>query len=191
MLAGRGFEDVYNLTGGIKAWEGAVAVGPAEVGMGLITGRESPPETLLIAYTMEDGLRSFYQQMGRECIDPEATRLFERLASMDVHHKQMIFELYKKLQGDVESTDDLENRVLPEIMEGGMTTEEFLAANQPSLDSVGDVLVLAMMLETQALDLYLRYAHRSEDPKTKEVLHKLADEEKGHLATLGNLREKY
>ena len=50
--------------------------------------------------------------------------------------------------------------------------------------------MLAMTLEAQALDLYLRYAQRSEDEDTKSVLHGLADEEKSHLAWLGDLLEQ-
>ena len=38
MLAGRGFQEVYSLKGGIKAWGGLLAGGPAEQGLGLISG---------------------------------------------------------------------------------------------------------------------------------------------------------
>jgi rubrerythrin len=44
-----------------------------------------------------------------------------------------------------------------------------------------------MMLETQSLDLYLRFAEKSNNRETKEVLFKIAEEEKEHLAALGNL----
>ena len=54
MLSGRGFTEVYNLDGGIKAWQGATVTGPMEVGMELVTGKESPGEMLLIAYAMEE-----------------------------------------------------------------------------------------------------------------------------------------
>jgi rubrerythrin len=47
-----------------------------------------------------------------------------------------------------------------------------------------------MMLETQALDLYLRFADKSENQQTKDVLQRIGDEEKGHLAALANLRDK-
>jgi rubrerythrin len=52
------------------------------------------------------------------------------------------------------------------------------------------VLDLAMMLETQALDLYLRFANLSDQPRTREVLYTLAGEEKAHLASLGRLMEE-
>ena len=179
------------MAGGIKAWAGAKITGPADVGMNLITGKESPSEMLAIAYAMEEGLRSFYQRMEASVADQEAAEAFRRLAAMDTQHKEMIFDLYKKNQGEAETTEQLEKEILPKIMEGGMTTDEFLAANQPSLETVEDVLILAMMLEAQALDLYLRYSFSSEDSETQRVLHQLANEEKTHLALLGDLQEKY
>ena len=44
-----------------------------------------------------------------------------------------------------------------------------------------DVLELAMMLETQALDLYSRMAQKSAVESTRELFLRLADEEKIHL----------
>jgi rubrerythrin len=47
-----------------------------------------------------------------------------------------------------------------------------------------------MMIETQALDLYLRFAEKSTHNLTKTALFAIADEEKAHLGSLGNLLEK-
>jgi len=47
-----------------------------------------------------------------------------------------------------------------------------------------------MMLETQALDLYLRFADKSTNAETKTILFKIAREEKAHLAALGRLLEE-
>jgi len=47
-----------------------------------------------------------------------------------------------------------------------------------------------MMLETQALDLYLRFAQKVAADETKQVLYRIADEEKNHLTWLGHLRDK-
>jgi hypothetical protein len=109
---------------------------------------------------------------------------------MDAQHKERIFDLYKTNQGEAETAEELEERILPEIMEGGMSTEEFLTANASSMETVEDIITLAMMLEAQALDLYLRYAGRCEDQETRNLLHQLANEEKTHLAMLGNLQGK-
>jgi len=58
------------------------------------------------------------------------------------------------------------------------------------MQTVPDVLNIAMMLETQALDLYMRYAQKAENEKSKSILLGIAEEEKGHLASLGRLMQE-
>jgi hypothetical protein len=53
ILTGKGFKTVYNLKGGIKAWNGHSAAGPAEMGMMLLKGDERPAEIIILAYGME------------------------------------------------------------------------------------------------------------------------------------------
>ena len=48
-----------------------------------------------------------------------------------------------------------------------------------------------MMIETQALDLYLRFAQKSGAEAVRAVLYRLADEEKAHLKTLGRYRDQW
>jgi sulfur-carrier protein adenylyltransferase/sulfurtransferase len=47
-----------------------------------------------------------------------------------------------------------------------------------------------MMVETQALDLYLRFADRCSQAPTRDLLYGIAQEEKAHLASLGKLLEE-
>jgi rubrerythrin len=74
-------------------------------------------------------------------------------------------------------------------MEGGFTGEEFLEKNKPLLNIVENLLSLAMMLEAQALDFYTRYSQKVQDNQSRSVLHDIAEDEKGHLAALGDLME--
>ena len=46
------------------------------------------------------------------------------------------------------------------------------------------------MLETQALDLYLRFALKTASSSVQQILYKISDEEKAHLASLGILRDQ-
>ena len=80
-----------------------------------------------------------------------------------------------------------ETDMTPDIMEGGYRLKEFLAANEPWLKTPSQALELAMMLETQALDLYLRFSEKSQEEGTKQVLFTLADEEKVHVKAIGRL----
>ncbi|MCP4666961.1 MAG: sulfurtransferase, partial [Deltaproteobacteria bacterium] len=58
-----------------------------------------------------------------------------------------------------------------------------------AMNTASGVLNIAMMLETQALDLYLRYSQKVEEEKSKTLLHNIADEEKAHLKSLGRLMD--
>mgnify|MGYP000010557075 FL=1 len=62
--------------------------------------------------------------------------------------------------------------------------------NETFFGSVQGILDLAMMLETQALDLYLRFAEKTTDERTQQVLFSIADEEKAHLSSLGDLMDE-
>ena len=77
LLSGQGFREVYNLKGGIKAWQGAKAVGPVELNLDLIRGDESPGEIISLAYGMEEALRRFYLYFGQQ----RPTRSFETCLS--------------------------------------------------------------------------------------------------------------
>jgi hypothetical protein len=105
LLSGQGFREVYNLAGGIKAWQsgqGGVAAGPPDAGMELITGREKSAEMLEIAYGMEEGMRSVYEHLSRRVADQEASQLFGTLAELEVHHKERILDLYKEHRGEAD-----------------------------------------------------------------------------------------
>jgi rubrerythrin len=48
---------------------------------------------------------------------------------------------------------------------------------------------MAMSIEAQALDLYLRVGSDLKDETARAIVLKIADEEKEHLASLGRLME--
>lgn len=158
--------------------------------MGLITGQETASEMLSIAYAMEEGMRTLHETLAERVADEEAASLFRKLSEVETEHKQMLFELYKSHGGKEATVEALEEQISANVTEAGISTEELVEAHRADIKTVEDVVMFAMMLETQALDLYLRYAHRSEDDETKSVLYELAGEEKKHLRWLGELLEK-
>jgi len=188
-LAGQGFEEVYNLKGGIAAWQGLKAFGPAEMGMMPLKGNETPQEVIVLAYGMEQGLADFYARVLGMTQDSAVQKIIGKLVQIEEKHKDKLFALYQALEPTTQERTLFEERIVSGVMEGGFTGEEFLEKNKPLLDTVENLLSLAMMLEAQALDLYTRYAQKVEDVQSRSVLHDIAEEEKGHLATLGALVE--
>ncbi|MFP3868701.1 MAG: rhodanese-like domain-containing protein [Desulfobacteraceae bacterium] len=187
MLSGMGFGEVYNLKGGIKAWQGQKATGPQELNLDLVRGDESPTEIIELAFGLEVGLQKFYTVMQDKAQDQELAALFRQLGKVEEQHKKKLFDLRNQLESQEKDLAGFEAALEPKIMEGGFDMEEFIKKNEPYMQSVSEALETAMILETQALDLYLRFPDKTDNPQTKEVLFQLAQEEKGHLASLGRL----
>jgi rubrerythrin len=191
MLSVRGFDDVINMAGGIKAWDGHMAVGPEEKGLELMTGSESVEEALMTAYTLEAGLRDFYLAMIKKVPPGDIKDLFGKLAEIETAHQDRIFAEYLEVSGRKISREAFDNDLVADAVEGGMTTDEYVQMFQPDWASAVDILSLAMSIEAQALDLYSRAAERSVDPRSKYALKKIAAEERGHLEQLGNLMDTW
>ena len=190
LLSGLGFKEIYNLQGGIKAWQGQKALGPQELNLELVRGDETAAEMIAVAYGLEMGLGVFYQKMIESAEDPDLKALFTKLADIENLHKKRLFDLLVEIDPPDKDIQAYETDIRPTILEGGFQLDAFMKENEPFLHTLPDVLDLAMMLETQALDLYLRFADKSADSESRGVLFKLADEEKSHLAALGQLIEE-
>jgi sulfur-carrier protein adenylyltransferase/sulfurtransferase len=190
MLSGKGFDNVINVTGGIKAWDGHVAVGPEQMGLELLTGKESIEDTLVAAYSLEAGLRDFYLSLIDKVGPDDIKRLFQKLASIETVHQDRIFDEYLQVSGKQVSPEDFENGLVINAVEGGLTTDEYIQMFKPDLESAVDIISLAMSIEAQALDLYTRASERSEDQRSKAVLKKIAQEERVHLEQLGKLMDE-
>ena len=190
MLAGKGFGDVFNLSGGFKAWKSDRAVGQEDQGLDLFSGNEDPASVLIIAYSMEDGLREYYLTMIPWVVNQEARKLFEKLAAIEVKHQERILDEYRNITGtEIDREEFIEKMVIPAV-EGGLTTEEYVRLYKPDLESVTEIVGLAMAIEAQALDLYRRAADRSQNDESKKVLVQIAEEERTHLDQLGKLFER-
>ncbi|MGA8833785.1 MAG: ferritin family protein, partial [Desulfomonilaceae bacterium] len=145
---------------------------------------------LKLAYGMEQNLAAFYREVERKSSDGDLIKLLNTLASVEDRHKEFVYRLYSSEETDPLSLMDFEASVKAEVMESGMKLQEFLTRNQEFLNAPSDLLDLSMMLETQALDLYLRLAHKSIKEKTKAAFDRIADEEKSHLTALSKLRDQ-
>ncbi len=189
MLAGKGFKKVFNVAGGIKAWHSKTAIGSKDLGMDLFQGNEDPLEVLKVAYSMEQGLREFYLTLGKEAADKKVKDLFSKLAEIEIKHQMSIHAAYNNLAGDEINKATFEKMVETKASEGGLSTDEYLDLFKPDLNSPTDVISLAMSIEAQALDLYQRVSTKIKNQESRDVVNKIANEEKAHLASLGKLMD--
>jgi sulfur-carrier protein adenylyltransferase/sulfurtransferase len=189
LLAGEGFREVYNLQGGIKAWNGLTAEGPVDFGSEISSVKEMfPIEVVDFAMGMEKGLAAFYVLAARKCRDKAVADLLNKLAGFEEKHQQKLLELYQTLKGAGGNQQSFEGKS-PSVMEGGFDITDFMEKNRSLMETTADVLSLAMMLESQSLDLYVRLAGHVDDEESRAVLHGIADDENAHLSALGEMIE--
>ncbi len=186
-MTGWGFKQVYNLKGGIAGWKGHSAAGPSEMGMLLLNGSETPQEVIFLAYGLEEGLRKFYSDSSKLAIDSAVVAILTKLTQVEVKHKQSLFDLFVSIDPTPLDTDTFQQKITSEFMEGGLEPDKLIEYGKQEFKTAAAVLDFAMMLEAQAMDLYMRYAENSENPEVKNIFFKMANEEKAHLKSLGDV----
>ena len=134
LLSGQGFREVYNLKGGIKAWQGVKAVGPVELNLDLIRGDESPGEMIILAYGMEEALRRFYSRFGQRQPEGRLKDLFRLLAAAEEKHQELLKKAYQGLAPSPEKTEPFTSAAASPVLEGGFQFEEFIRENEPRLE---------------------------------------------------------
>lgn len=186
LLAGQDFVEVYNLAGGIKAWQGYQAQGPEEAGFEFFLADGDYEDAVSLAYAMEEGLQEFYRRLAGRAESEEARLLYTRLMGFEDQHKARLLAEYRRAHGP----EARPGKGVPGLMEGGGRVEDFLAQVQADITGRREILELAMALETQALDFYSRLAKKSEKDEARALFLRLADEEKLHLSLLADELDK-
>ncbi|OGQ99557.1 MAG: hypothetical protein A2521_01685 [Deltaproteobacteria bacterium RIFOXYD12_FULL_57_12] len=190
LLAAQGFQEVFNLAGGIKAWQGAKAAGPPEEGLQLLDADADFADALTLAFGMEDGLGRFYRSLAETAAAEDCKQLFNQLGEIEETHKTRLLSRHQMQAGHAAPATAPGTATIADLMEGGVATEPFLVSVRDQLTTIAEILDLAMMLETQALDLYGRLARKTTDPEVKTLFLKLAEEEKAHLQRLADELDK-
>jgi rubrerythrin len=121
--------------------------------------------------------------------DEKLKSVFKLLADIEIKHKDRLFAEYTRLTGK-NDRGEFECSFVTPLMEGGMTTEEYLERFKPDMGSPVEVVSMAMSIEAQALDLYMRSAAWTSNDENRAILEQIAGEEKTHLERLGQLLDE-
>jgi sulfur-carrier protein adenylyltransferase/sulfurtransferase len=177
LLLADGFTNIYNMSGGIIAYDGGKAVGDEDFGMEFFVGGDFS-DAFQMSYAMEEGLKQLYLALEGISDDDEANTLLARLAKFEDGHKAKLKAMFPSASsGEEVSTDSLE---------GGFNKQQILDHFHSRTGNLKDIIELGMVLETQAYDLYSRLARQTEDEESKALFDYLAKEEKLHLHFLSN-----
>lgn len=192
MLNGAGFEDVYNMEGGMLAYNGIVAAGPPEAGAFCFPPKMQPEELVAMAWYIEDGSRQFIEKMKDMVQDRKARELFSLLSEHKSAHQNDLQKLFMKISA-IEPDGNFPSSVLPgppeEVMAGCVNVQD--AVNWSRGKQLTDILDLMMALEANTLDLYLKLGRQVTSDEARKVFIALSDEEKSHLDALAEVFETY
>jgi len=186
-LLSEGFSIVYSMDGGINAWNGHVATGDYAEGLLLLKGRETAEELMSLALALEEGSRMFYTSIAEVTSDAEAKSIFTAIAEAEAKHKTNILQAYTLVTGANVAEDILNREPLKGVMEGGVRIEDAIGYVKKQGNALFDMLEVAMQVETNSLDLYIKMFREIGNVNAKNIFGTLIEEEKLHLSRLGKL----
>lgn len=190
LLSGQGFADVRNILGGAMAWRGLTAAGPVSLGLVHFRGDESVGDILRLAYRMEGTLADLYERLAAGAADREVADLLGTLASMEQGHQRLVFDAYRLATSSGEDQVAFERGLAFDVLEGAVSADDFLAEHAEDLKTVFGVIDMAMAVEAQAMDLYLRARRLERDEPVRLLLADLAEAEKNHVTDLARVLER-
>ena len=193
MLMEAGFRRVFNMSGGIKGWNGIEVKGPPDAGIAYFGQKEDPQEILLLAWAMEEGTRRFYETVARRQSHRQLSDVFTQLAAVEATHQDMLNLLLHQTDATSEN-ENLQLRDLFEASENGEPVIEGQLKLKEALDwasnrQAEDILSYTMSLEAALFDLYVRLSQQFPAGERHDIFSQLAEQEKAHLRRFAALLE--
>jgi rubrerythrin len=174
------------MEGGIRAWQGLIAEGAPEAGIAWFAVGSTAADMAALAWTLEENTRLFYTALAGMRPGTDEADLFLSLVDAEEHHKKTLETVHGRL------TDQPVERFYRDqatrILEGGIAMDEALKWAEGK--SAREVLTLAMGLEANAYDRYLKMMEKSLDDDSRDVFETVATEERGHLKGLAALMDE-
>ena len=191
ILIGAGLENVYNMEGGILAYNGLVAAGPPEAGVFCFPENMTPEQLIAMAWYIEDGSQRYLDAVKDIAQDQDIKDVFISLADHKIAHKQSLSRLFQKISGQSVG-DDFPTSVLQrpphKVMAGCVSVPE--AINWSKDKEIADILDLLIGLEANTFDLYLKLGRQVESDRARSVFMELSEAEVRHLEQLASIFEK-
>ncbi len=186
VLANAGFGKVFNMAGGIRAWQGQLAAGTPEAVRSWFLRARTAEEHVALSWLLEEGTRGFYQELSARFKEHGCATALREMAAAEDAHLAMLQALYEGISGKPLPADYPRGVFDPPqpdgMMEGGMLLGEVLswAEHRP----LKDILELAVALEVNAYDRYLVLRGEVKDEGSRRVFEVISDEERRHLGRL-------
>lgn len=174
---------VYNLMGGIEAWQGKLLQNVPKVSI-FKEGKETA-DAMLTAMDLEKGAKLFYLSVLEKFPEAAAFVEAEHLAEQEKEHARIIYAVWRQEQADPPPFEALWQKLDGNLIEGGI---DFARIRTQLKHLSGDIRVelayVALDLEYAAYDLYRAMANQIAAPSAREAFLALAQAEKKHMEIL-------
>ena len=168
-----GVDKVFNMKGGITAYNGQQVEGNVDSGLEFFVGSDFD-SAYEMAFAMEVGLKNFYLALSDQAEMDEERSTLIKLSQFEDGHMTRLINKFGKVYFNPEST----------ITEGGADVEQMLIYFGDQLDSRERIHQLAMKLEAQAFDLYSRLAREHQGEDIESFYQLMAVDEHRHLVKI-------
>ena len=176
------------MAGGIDAWDGLVAEGNYDAGMEYFSPASGVEELISLSFSLEEGNRVFYEHVAREAEDEEDAALFRSLVLAEERHKETLRDLTPRSAGKDADPAPPEGMEAGSFMEGGIPVGEALSWAREK--GTREILELAIAMEANSLDRYIKMGRAVGNDRSREVFQALAGEEQGHLERMTSLLDR-
>ncbi len=173
------------MAGGIDAWNGLVAEGTYEEGLAYFSRASGADELISLSLSLEEGNRAFYERIAREARDSEAAEVFRSLVLAEERHKETLLDLYARVARKDTTPQPPEEMEAGRFLEGGISVDE--ATERTRDRPLGEILELAVAMEANSLDRYIKMGRAVDDDMSRKVFLLLSGEERSHLERLASV----
>ncbi len=174
---------IYNLAGGILAWDGGLAQDYPRVD--LFDVQAPPADMLKRAMNLEKGALNFYMHVQKIYAGEDWSDVFGRLSRAEIGHARTVYHFWKQMTRHAPDFDTVFAGLGGDVLEGGLPFEKAVdqaAAVQGA--ACIPLIELALRIEYAAFDLYRTMAERSPAPDAREAFLTIAQAEKAHMQVL-------
>jgi len=174
---------IYNLIGGMLAWDGHKLSDFPRVQ--IFSHTRGIADQLMTAMDLEKGAYRYYRAILDLFEALPFRPVIEQLSKAEEAHARMIYALWKADQTDPKPFQALFDELTGDILEGGEVLEDVLGRLKAIRTDIGiNVLELSLRIEYQAYDLYRSLAGRTKDERARDSLLSIAQAEKAHMRQL-------
>jgi rhodanese-related sulfurtransferase/rubrerythrin len=174
---------IYNLDGGIMAWEGTTV--PDYPRVQIFDESKNLSELLLTAMDLEKGALRFYKYVEEQFVSEPFSKTFGELSSAEIAHARAVYRYWKTTQDDPPAFETVFENLKGEILEGGENLIDILQrVSVIEGKTCLHLIELALHVENSAFDLYRTMAEQTESKEARDAFLSIAEAEKTHMKKL-------